>query len=350
MSLCNSSATLFSSYKDKGLTGLGNVGNSCYLNSCVQILSHTYELSNYLEKKTYSRKLNKIPDSILLVEWDKLRKLMWSDNCTIAPWGFVKAVQKVAGIKGRDLFAGNQEDVQEFLLFLVDGFHMALAREVEMEITGKTQNETDKLAKTCYKMMKNMYHKEYSEMLGIFYGIHVSEITSMNTGDVLSITPEPFSVISLPIPEDMKNPNILDCFDEYCKKEELVGDNAWFNDKTDMREDAKKGIIYWSLPDVLIVDLKKWKANGQKINKLVNIQLEGLDLSKYVKGYNKESYIYDLYGTCNHSGISMGGHYTAHVKNASGKWYIFDDTRVEEINSEEVVSASCYCLFFRKIK
>lgn len=344
-------STTFSAYRGKGLTGLGNVGNSCYLNACVQILSHTYELSEYLEKQTYAKKINKTPDSVLLVEWDKLRKLMWSDNCTIAPWGFVKAVQKVAASKGRDLFTGHaQNDVQEFLLFLVDGFHMALSREVDMEVTGTAVNETDKLAQSCYGMMKNMYRKEFSEMLGIFYGIHVSEITSMESGDTLSLTPEPFSVVSLPIPDDKRNPSLLDCFDQYCAKENLEDDNAWFNDETGKRENARRGIVYWSLPDVLIIDLKRWTESGNKVNKLVSVPLEGLDLSGYVKGYNKHRYVYELYGTCNHSGGALGGHYTAHVKNANGQWYSFNDTRVDQIETSRVVSPSSYCLFFRKIK
>ena len=44
---------LKSEYENKGLTGLSNVGNTCYLNSCMQILSHTYELSNFLNDETY---------------------------------------------------------------------------------------------------------------------------------------------------------------------------------------------------------------------------------------------------------------------------------------------------------
>ena len=55
----------YSKYKDKGLTGLANVGNSCYLNSTMQVLSHTYELNNFLNKrnenaqKLYQIRLNK---------------------------------------------------------------------------------------------------------------------------------------------------------------------------------------------------------------------------------------------------------------------------------------------------
>jgi len=35
-------------YKDKGLSGLANMGNTCYVNACVQLLSHTYEFNDLL--------------------------------------------------------------------------------------------------------------------------------------------------------------------------------------------------------------------------------------------------------------------------------------------------------------
>tara|TARA_Y100001933_G_scaffold189126_1_gene188187 strand:+ start:20 stop:1090 length:1071 start_codon:yes stop_codon:yes gene_type:complete len=339
----------FDKYKDFGLTGLANVGNTCYLNSCLQILSHTYELNDFLQDKKYQKNINRKPDSVLLLEWDNLRELMWSDNCTIAPNGFIEAVKKVSTLKDRSLFAGHeQNDIQEFLLFLVECFHNALARDVNMQITGKVINKRDVIAKACYEMMKTMYNTEYSEILKIFYGIHVSEISSCETGESLSLRPEPFSVLSLPIPQDNDSPTLLDCIDLYCVKEELSGENAWMNDKTNKKEDVKRGIIFWDLPKILIIDLKRWTDSGNKIMKAVEAPLTNADFSKHVCGYNKASNIYDLYGVCNHSGGTLGGHYKASVKNANGKWYEFNDTSVSEIDESQVVSQTSYCFFYRK--
>ena len=341
----------FSKYKDKGLTGLGNVGNSCYLNACMQIMSHTYELNDFLDLETYKKRINKVSDSVLLIEWNKLREMMWDTNCTIAPWGFVKSVQKVALLKDRELFTGNaQNDIQEYLLFIIDSFHNAIRREVNMEITGKVLNNTDKLATTCYNMMKDMYKKDYSEILNIFYGIHVSEIVSLETGESLSLRPEPFSVLSLPIP-DIKSPTIFSCLDEYCKQETLEGENAWYNEELNTRQNVNRGIIFWSLPNVLIIDLKRWTPFGRKNQTKVSVELTDIDFSQYVKGYDNDSYIYELYGIANHSGSTEGGHYTACIKNANGNWYDFNDTYVRLIKDENsIVSHKSYCFFFRKKK
>ena len=185
-------------YSNKGLTGLANLGNTCFINTTMQCISHTYELNDFLNKKTYKRRLNKSHESLLLIEWDKLRQLMWSENCTVKPAGFISAIQKVSTIKDIDIFTGYaQNDLTEFMGFLFQSFHEAIKREVEMNIKGNIENSTDELAKSCYEMMKNMYKKEYSEML-MFYGIHVSQLES-NDSNYVNSTPEPFFMLNVPI-------------------------------------------------------------------------------------------------------------------------------------------------------
>ena len=336
-------------YVGRGLTGLANLGNTCYLNSCMQVLSHTYELSEYLERKGYEGRLNKKVDALLLIEWDKLRRLMWSQNCVVAPHGFVKAVQGVAASKGMQLFAGYaQNDTQEFLTFLVDAFHCAVARGVDMTITGEVKNANDSLAKECYAMMKRMYSEDYSEMVSIFCGIHVSELRRASTGERLSVTPEPFFVLSVPLPATQSSLTVHDCIAAHCAVERLSGDNGLLNESTNEKEDVDKGIVFWSLPNVLIVHLKRWNYSGRKDMRLVSSPLTDVDFREFVRGYNRDTYIYELYGVCNHMGGTLGGHYTANVRVADGTWRSFNDTSITHIAEESVVGPHAYCLFYRK--
>lgn len=335
-------------YKNKGLSGLANLGNTCFINSCIQVLSHTYELSHFLDNEQYKTRLNNKCESTLLLEWDNLRKMMWKENCVISPAKFIRTIQQIAHIKNQTLFTGFlQNDVSEFLLFLMDCFHIALSREIKITVTGKTENETDKLAFKCFNMIKQSYTKDYSEIWNLFYAVHVSEVKRLDNGEVLSITPEPFFMVDLPIPPDHKSPTLNDCFDHYVAGE-IVNDYVDENTKETIQ--VKKRIMFWSFPNVLVIDLKRFNSRFQKNQVPVSFPIDRLDLSPYVVGYKKECYKYELYGICNHSGGVMGGHYTSFVKNANGKWYHFNDTNVTEVESlETIISTKAYVLFYRKI-
>ena len=359
---------MYSNYKDKGLSGLANMGNTCYVNACLQLLSHTYEFNDFLLKNgsEYKARLNHKVDSVLLHEWDKLRVMMWSSNCIISPGGFVSSMQKIAKLKNMDLFSGfQQNDVAEFLGFLLDCFHTALAREVEMKVKGVARNATDRAAKDCYEMMASMYKKQYSEVLNIFYGVQVSIIEPLhpNAKQALSTKPEPLCILNLSIPAQsgmhaVRAVSLFDCLDHHCAPEVLSGDNAWFNEATGKKQDVQKRLSFWSLPNVLIIVLKRFEMNARgyvrKIQVPVDVPCNRADLSKYVHGYNPASYVYDLFGVCNHHGGSaMGGHYTATIKNANGKWYACNDTLVKEVpldSNESIVSNLPYCLFYRKVQ
>ena len=355
----------YEKYRNKGLTGLENLGNTCFINALLQIISHTYELNELLNGEEYKTKLNDSPDSKLLLSWDELRLLMWSENCTISPGGFIHDIRKISKQKNNSMFSSmSQNDMPEFLTFLFDIFHNALKRKVSMTIDGRPKNKRDKMAKLCFEMIKKTYTANYSEIFKMFYGIQVSTLLPENPKDqkdqydYLSIRPEPYMIISLPIPTRENAAEcitLMDCFDLNCEKEFLQGENAWFNENLGKKQNVHKRLVYWSLPDVMIIDIKRFEYSPDTFSYVKNqtaikIPVENVDFSKYVEGYNKESYVYDLYGICNHHGDENFGHYTSTVKTANSKWYNFNDTNVKEVSiiKDEIVGNTPYCLFYRK--
>ena len=346
----------YKNVQDKGLTALANLGNTCFMNATLQCLSYTHELNNFLDKKTednkdnkeYKEKLHKNADALVLVEWDTLRTMMWSENCVISPGGFLGSIQKVARIKQKTIFTGYaQNDLPEFLNFMIDCFHNSLCREVIMNIKGTAKNNVDNLAIKCFNMMKNMYKKEYSEILTIFFGISVSSLTSLH-GEKHAITPEPFFMIQAPLPVNKQSATLYECLDQYTESELLTGDNMYFNEKKNQKEEVYKDIKFWDLPNVLIITLKRFSNDMKKNKCAVDFPLEDLDMSQYVIGYNKHTYIYDLYAICNHGGSVMGGHYTASIKNGN-KWYLFNDTNISPLSKIDK-NEKPYCFFYRKKK
>jgi ubiquitin carboxyl-terminal hydrolase 8 len=340
----------FKEFENGGLTGLSNLGNTCFINATCQIISHTYELTKFLNKG--ARHLNEdCIDTKLVKEWEELRKMMYSENCTIRPAKFVHSVQQVAKQKNNELFSEfSQNDVPEFFLFIVDCFHNAMKRKADMR--RKTINTSNTLETMCFELMKRECEiGEYSEMIDLFYGIHLSQLQSLDFQTTYSVKAEQFNIINLAITDydDNDFDTLQECFDNYVKGEILDGDNQWFNENENKKMVVQRTIRYWSLPQILVIDLKRYNERSQKTRTLIDFPIVHWDLSKYVENKTfSTSYVYDLYAICNHSGIVLGGHYTAMVLNANGQWYEIDDGCVSPISETSLITSKAYCLFYRK--
>jgi len=315
-------------------------------------MNHTYELHKILNDPKIVNMMHPGENSILTNEWKSLTKMTWEKNGIISPIRFVNAVHHVALLKKKQIFTEySQNDICEFLLFLVDCIHESICRKVKMNVTGTPVNIMDKMAVESYQLLKTIYEKEYSEVMELFYGVYMTTILDEKNKNTVSMKSEHFFILDLQLYnlDNMSKPyqNIYNCFEVFSKPEHMKDDNAWFNETTNKKENVIKVNVFWSLPDILVLCLKRFSPDGKrKLHHLVDFPINGLDLCKYVKGYNSNSYIYDLYGVCNHTGGVQGGHYTAFVKHLNGKWLHFNDTIVNEVS--DIVTPNAYCLFYRK--
>ena len=328
-----------------GLTGLSNLGNTCFMNASLQCLSHTKQLTRLIERNIQHHK-----DGTLLKEYYDLHKLMWQKDCVVSPKRFLLCVQTTAKKKNMSIFTGYaQNDLPEFIMFLFDSIHELLKREVCVSIQGQIKTQNDEIAKKCYEMMKSMFSKEYSDIISLFYGIQVSHIRNMNN-EILNSHPEPFFMLHLPIPKKI-DPTLKECFDLYSKSEVLEEDNQYFYDKTKTKINAKRETTFFQLPDVLIIHLKRFDNVMRKDNTFVHFSpSQVLDLSRYVIDKKKASH-YQLYGICNHMGTTRGGHYTAYVRiSDTNNWYEFNDCVVRRVNNRQIISPRAYCLFYTRVK
>jgi ubiquitin carboxyl-terminal hydrolase 4/11/15 len=112
-----------------GKVGLQNLGNTCFMNSCLQCLSNCVPLTEYFLKKYYVKEINEDnplgSKGKLAKNYAKFIKNMWCEsNSTYSPHNLKAAVAKL-----NPIFSGYaQHDSQEFFSFLVDGLHEDLNR------------------------------------------------------------------------------------------------------------------------------------------------------------------------------------------------------------------------------
>ncbi|XP_059151065.1 ubiquitin carboxyl-terminal hydrolase 15-like [Physella acuta] len=144
-----------------------------------------------------------------------------------------------------------------------------------------------------------------------------------------------------------------DCLKLFMKEEQLSDKDPWYCPDCEQHKQATKKFDLWSLPDVLIIHLKRFSYNKywrDKIDVLVEFPTHGLDLRKYI--INEESNecdVYDLIAVTNHYGGLGGGHYTAYAMNKDdGSWYYFDDSSVTASSAESVVTKAAYVLVYQR--
>lgn len=192
-------ASSFNETCELGLTGLHNLGNTCFMNSAIQCLVHTPKLNDYF-LGDFRKDLNfenplGMNGKLALAFGDLLRKL-WAPGATpVAPKMFKSILSAFA-----PQFSGyNQHDSQEFLAFLLDGLHEDVNRVkckpyIEVKDTDGYPDE-----EVADEHWQNHLARNDSIIVDMCQGQFRSTLVCPLCKK-LSITFDPFMYLSLPLP------------------------------------------------------------------------------------------------------------------------------------------------------
>uniref|UniRef100_A0A673I5E5 Ubiquitin carboxyl-terminal hydrolase n=1 Tax=Sinocyclocheilus rhinocerous TaxID=307959 RepID=A0A673I5E5_9TELE len=335
----------------QGLVGLRNLGNTCFMNSILQCLSNTQSLRDYCLHNSHCRDLNNNSrtNTALMEEFAKLIQTMWTSSSSeaVSPSEFKTQIQRYA-----PRFVGyNQQDAQEFLRFLLDGLHNEVNR-VTVRPRGNME-DFDHLPdeEKGKKMWAKYLEREDSKIVDLFVGQLKSSLTCSECGYCSTVF-DPFWDLSLPIAKKgYGEVSLMDCMRLFTKEDVLDGDEKPTCYRCKARRRCTKKFTVQKFPKILVLHLKRFseaRVRTSKLSTFVNFSMKDLDLREFASD-RSSSAVYTLYAVSNHSGTTMGGHYTAYCCNPkNGEWYTYNDSRVTPMSASQVRSSDAYVLFYER--
>lgn len=161
---------------------------------------------------------------------------------------------------------------------------------------------------------------------------------------------------SMEVPQQQTTVQLQECIELFTTVETLEEENPWYCPVCKKHQLATKKLDLWSLPEVLIIHLKRFsyiKFTREKLDSIVEFPLRDLDFSgfllrKHLSDGEPPS-CYDLIAVSNHYGGLRDGHYTSYARNKdNGQWYYFDDSKVTYAQEDQIVTNAAYVLFYHR--
>ncbi|XP_007518887.1 ubiquitin carboxyl-terminal hydrolase 48-like [Erinaceus europaeus] len=299
--------------KDNTFVGLTNLGATCYVNTLLQVwfLNLEFRQALYLCPSSYNdymrgdgiqEKKDYEPQTICEHLQYLFALLQNSNRRCIDPSAFVKAL-------GLDI--GQQQDAQEFSKLLLSLLEETLSKQKNLDVQNIVQQQ---------------FCGEYA---------YVTICSGCGRESKLS---SKFYELELNI---QGHTQLTDSISEFLKEEKLEGDNQYFCENCQSKQNATRKIRLLSLPCTLNLQLMcfvfdRQTGHKKKLNTYISFS-ELLDMEPYVED-KVGPYVYELSAVLIHKGVSAySGHYVAQVKDPeSGEWFSFNDDNIEKMDKKKL--------------
>jgi len=360
------------------LIGLNNIGATCFMNSTLQCLSQTKELTNYFINEKNKEKIinnniasnNKNALQLSPVFADLIQKL-WDKNGpkSFSPNAFMNTVNDM-----NPLFkTGQAGDAKDFIIFILEQLHKELKKPIQLNNVTNVQPLDQYNRDNSFNYFFNDFKNNCSIISDIFFGFTETtneclncknKFNSQGMNNPICYNYGIFNCLIFPL-EEVKNMNqicnnnnqinnnrvsLYDCFAFNQKSELFTGENRNYCNICKLLFDSIYTSKIFISPNVLILILNRGKGN------IYDVKLdfsEEIDITQFATKKDVPQLKYNLYGVITHIGQNgPNAHFIASCKSPiDNKWYRYNDAFVNPITNlqKEVIEfGTPYILFYKK--
>ncbi|THW78364.1 ubiquitin carboxyl-terminal hydrolase-like protein 22 [Aureobasidium pullulans] len=339
----------------KGLRGLYNMGQTCFMSVVLQSLIHNPFIRAFYLSVGH-RSLDCEREACTSCALDDI---ITEFHSTEKAEGYGAVAMLQGSWKGGGNLAGyQQQDAHEYLQFILNSLHT----------TNLEEDEKEEKAEDCNCVI----HRA-------FCGLMRSTVVCSKCKNVTAAV-DPFMDLSLDLkssgPKKKKNEapapaqavDLTECLDRFTSPEVLQASDYRCRE-CDSQQSATKRLALSRLPPVLPIHLKRFshsKTSSTSIKLDAKVHFPTiLDLQPYVsrprskkgggdsngtkngdtdKGTSPRP-LYELSSVIVHKGKMDSGHYVSYAREGD-EWFLFDDSKVVLVEEKEVLAAEAYMLFY----
>jgi ubiquitin C-terminal hydrolase len=313
------------------MIGLANLGNTCYINSVLQML---FTLKPLMRTIKYKKADNPLTNSLSI-----LFDAMETSDTNLAP---------VSLKKNMDLYMPNfkdkiEHDAHEFLMGLIDFLHKNFYEKESFQ-------DVNQFASTMYKEYIKALEESFKFDTNISKLMYSGLTKKLVCRDCQYISYKFETYLSLDMYLQNKNDTLYTCLKRYFETDYIYIECGNCGAKDRNVEHSVEPSLN-KLPKYLFIMLKRFTfSNGKpsKNNNSIDIP-EELDLSQFYSTLDETSNQYTLQSVICHQGKDIDtGHYMTLSKNLTG-WDLFNDTKVTHgifKNTSDIESSLPYILAY----
>ena len=344
--------------------GLANIGNTCFFNSVIQSLrlcppiGQMFLTDQPLTLREESKRTN------LVIAFQRLMQDFWKETppagtkSTMIPRGFFQTLHNVLEETNNGWYCrGQQADAAEAIQYILESLHDGIYKTVKMSVSGESSTCEEISQIKAIESWAASFGKEYSPIIQNFYG---QTQICVRCEQCKSVTEryEPWLMIKAPIPGgDVVGgpaPTLDTCLQAAFESESLDDYECTVCSQRENKKMNGKAIItnrISRLPSIVILSVKRFTNDGNKVRGKLSWDLDSFDLSSVLafsrNPFNNIKEInakYETFAVIEHHGSLQGGHYTMFAKQ-NDKWVEYDDNSITDAAPERVVSSDSYIVF-----